>query len=63
MIETVASIPTEAPSGRMKSMARLPVFLSLHGKHAIIAGNGPAVVWKTELLSAAGALLELEEHK
>jgi uroporphyrin-III C-methyltransferase/precorrin-2 dehydrogenase/sirohydrochlorin ferrochelatase len=31
------------------------VFLRLHGKRAVIAGDGPAAAWKAELLRAAGA--------
>jgi uroporphyrin-III C-methyltransferase / precorrin-2 dehydrogenase / sirohydrochlorin ferrochelatase len=40
---------------RMEPLARLPIFLALDGKRAVIAGDGPAVAWKAELLSAAGA--------
>jgi len=47
--------PAQTAPGRMEPLARLPVFLALEGKRAIISGNGPAVAWKAELLSAAGA--------
>ena len=40
---------------RMEPLARLPIFLALDGKRAVAAGDGPAVAWKAELLSAAGA--------
>jgi uroporphyrin-III C-methyltransferase/precorrin-2 dehydrogenase/sirohydrochlorin ferrochelatase len=40
---------------RMQALARLPIFLALDGKRAVIAGNGAPVAWKAELLSAAGA--------
>jgi uroporphyrin-III C-methyltransferase / precorrin-2 dehydrogenase / sirohydrochlorin ferrochelatase len=40
---------------RMEPLARLPIFLALDGKRAVVAGDGPAVAWKVELLSAAGA--------
>ena len=40
---------------RMEPLARLPIFLALAGKRAVVAGDGPAVAWKAELLSAAGA--------
>ena len=43
----------------MEALARLPVFLALEGKRAVIAGNGPAAAWKAELLSAAGAEVEI----
>ena len=48
---------------RMQALARLPIFLDLAGKRALVAGNGAAVAWKTELLSAAGAQVEIfTEH-
>jgi uroporphyrin-III C-methyltransferase/precorrin-2 dehydrogenase/sirohydrochlorin ferrochelatase len=40
---------------RMQVLARLPIFLALTGKRAMIAGDGAPVAWKAELLSAAGA--------
>jgi uroporphyrin-III C-methyltransferase / precorrin-2 dehydrogenase / sirohydrochlorin ferrochelatase len=40
---------------RMAPLARLPVFLSLAGKRALVAGGSAAAAWKVELLSAAGA--------
>jgi uroporphyrin-III C-methyltransferase / precorrin-2 dehydrogenase / sirohydrochlorin ferrochelatase len=40
---------------RMAALARLPIFLALDGKRTVVAGDGPAVAWKAELLSAAGA--------
>jgi uroporphyrin-III C-methyltransferase/precorrin-2 dehydrogenase/sirohydrochlorin ferrochelatase len=39
----------------MEPLARLPIFLALDGRRAMVAGDGPAVAWKAELLSAAGA--------
>jgi uroporphyrin-III C-methyltransferase/precorrin-2 dehydrogenase/sirohydrochlorin ferrochelatase len=39
----------------MEPLARLPIFLALDGKRAVVAGDGPAVAWKAELLSAADA--------
>ena len=43
----------------METLARLPVFLALAGKRALVAGHGAAVAWKAELLSAAGANVEV----
>src|ERR1700758_1714020 len=40
-------------------LARLPVFLSLAGKRAIVAGGTQAAAWKVELLSAAGAAVDV----
>jgi uroporphyrin-III C-methyltransferase / precorrin-2 dehydrogenase / sirohydrochlorin ferrochelatase len=51
--------PAEARSPRMEPLARLPIFLALAGKRVVVAGNGPAVAWKAELLSAAGAAVEV----
>src|SRR5262245_21400592 len=47
--------PSPAHPPRMQALARLPVFLALTGKRALIAGDGAPVAWKAELLSAAGA--------
>src|SRR6266446_9959891 len=47
--------PTEAPPPRMEALARLPVFFALAHKRAVIAGGTAAAAWKAELLSAAGA--------
>jgi hypothetical protein len=43
----------------MEPLARLPVFLALDGKHALLAGGGAAAAWKAELLSAAGARVDV----
>lgn len=51
--------PSEAKSARMDPLARLPVFLSLDGKRALLAGGSPAAAWKAELLSASGARVEV----
>ena len=39
----------------MGALARLPVFLALEGKRAVVSGGNAAAAWKAELLSAAGA--------
>ncbi|HEY4980523.1 MAG TPA: SAM-dependent methyltransferase, partial [Pseudolabrys sp.] len=51
--------PSETRPGRMAPLARLPVFLALEGKRAVVAGGSPAAAWKAELLSAAGARVEV----
>ncbi len=43
----------------MEPLARLPVFLALDGKRAVVAGGSAAAAWKAELLSAAGARVEV----
>ena len=50
--------PEEA-SPRMRPLSRLPVFLALAGKRAIVCGTATAAAWKAELLSAAGAEVEV----
>ena len=51
--------PSETRPARMKPLARLPVFLALEGKRAVLAGGSAAADWKAELLSAAGARVEV----
>ena len=46
-------------SGKMEPLARLPVFLALEGKRAVLAGGSAAAAWKAELLSAAGARVDV----
>jgi uroporphyrin-III C-methyltransferase/precorrin-2 dehydrogenase/sirohydrochlorin ferrochelatase len=43
----------------MDPLARLPVFLALEDKRAVLAGGSPAAAWKAELLSASGARVEI----
>jgi len=51
--------PAETASPRMEELARLPVFFALKGKRVVVAGGRPAAAWKAELLSAAGAQVEV----
>src|ERR1700716_2091603 len=48
---------TRAP--RMEDLARLRVFFALEGRRAIVAGGGAGAAWKVELLSAAGAAVDV----
>ncbi len=43
----------------MGALAVLPVFLDLQGRRAVLAGSGEALLWKAELLAAAGAEVEV----
>ena len=55
--------PPQTRTPRMQALARLPIFLDLEGKRALVAGNGAPVSWKAELLSASGADVEVfTEH-
>jgi uroporphyrin-III C-methyltransferase/precorrin-2 dehydrogenase/sirohydrochlorin ferrochelatase len=51
--------PRDARPERMGALARLPVFLALEGKRCVLAGGSHAAAWKAELLSAAGARVEV----
>jgi uroporphyrin-III C-methyltransferase/precorrin-2 dehydrogenase/sirohydrochlorin ferrochelatase len=56
---TETRTPSETRPGRMDPLARLPVFLALDGKRCVLAGGSAAAAWKAELLSAAGAHVEV----
>jgi len=51
--------PPEARAPRMAALARLPVFFALDGKRVVLAGAGGGAAWKAELLSAAGAAVDV----
>jgi len=52
-------LPVETKPPQMEPLARLPVFLALEGKRAVVADNSAAAAWKAELLSAAGAQVDV----
>lgn len=56
---TVHRITCKARPGRIGPLATLPVFLTLDGKRAVVAGSNAAAAWKAELLSAAGARVDV----
>src|SRR5262249_10313841 len=56
---SVSSIRPETRAPAMEPLAQLPVFLALAGKRAIVAGDSAAAAWKAELISAAGATVEV----
>jgi len=51
--------PAELRSTRMGVLARLPAFFALQDKRVIVGGGSAAAAWKAELLSAAGARVEV----
>lgn len=51
--------PSESRPERMAKLARLPVFFALSGKRVVLAGGSHAAAWKAELMSAAGAYVEV----
>lgn len=56
---TVHRTPAAMSPGRMAPLARLPVFLALEGRRAVVVGGSAAAAWKAELLSAAGARIDV----
>ncbi|HTC06643.1 MAG TPA: siroheme synthase CysG [Xanthobacteraceae bacterium] len=51
--------PAEIRTTRIGALARLPAFFALDNKRTVVAGGSPAATWKAELLSAAGANVEV----
>ncbi len=51
--------PQPARPPRMARLATLPLFFKLDGKRVVVAGGNEAAAWKAELLSAAGATVEV----
>lgn len=47
--------PADIPPPRIGRLAKLPVFLDLDGRPAVVAGGTAPAAWKAELLAAAGA--------
>jgi uroporphyrin-III C-methyltransferase/precorrin-2 dehydrogenase/sirohydrochlorin ferrochelatase len=51
--------PAEIRTTRIGALARLPAFFALQDKRVVVAGGSQAATWKAELLSAAGARVEV----
>lgn len=51
--------PTETRSAGLEPLSVLPVFLSLQGKRAVLAGASAGAPWKVKLLAAAGARVDV----
>jgi uroporphyrin-III C-methyltransferase/precorrin-2 dehydrogenase/sirohydrochlorin ferrochelatase len=58
-MSTETRIPIDAGRGRLQPLSRLPLFFALEGKRAVLAGGSQAAAWKAELLSAAGARVDV----
>lgn len=58
-MKLISRKPAEARPSRMGSLAKLPVFLDLVGKRAVVAGGTAAAAWKAELLAAARARVDV----
>jgi uroporphyrin-III C-methyltransferase/precorrin-2 dehydrogenase/sirohydrochlorin ferrochelatase len=57
--EISGSSAAAAAPPRINPLARLPVFFLLEGLRAVVAGGTLGAVWKAELLSASGALVDV----
>ncbi|WP_234050702.1 MULTISPECIES: siroheme synthase CysG [unclassified Xanthobacter] len=51
--------PRVTAAAHMAPLARLPLFFGLQDRRVVVAGEGPGMTWKVELLSAAGARVEV----
>src|SRR5690606_27098707 len=51
--------PVETLPRRMGPLAKLPVFLDLSDRRAIIVGGSAGAAWKAELLASSGARVEV----
>lgn len=49
--------PQATRPARLAPLPKLPLFLDLAGKRAVLVGDGDPVAWKAELIAAAGALV------
>lgn len=56
---TVYHKTADIGAGCMAPLARLPVFFALAGKRGVVCGDTQAAAWKAELLSAAGAHVDV----
>jgi uroporphyrin-III C-methyltransferase / precorrin-2 dehydrogenase / sirohydrochlorin ferrochelatase len=56
---TARRLPTDLSPPRMDALTRLPLFFALEGRRAVVAGGNAQAAWKAELLSAAGARVEV----
>src|SRR5262249_28160033 len=51
--------PERFATARISPLSRLPTFFALQGKRVMVAGGRAAASWKAELVSAAGARVEV----
>ena len=54
-----ARAPLVTRPKRMDTLATLPVFFKLKGKRVLLAGGSEPALWKAELMSAAGARVDV----
>jgi uroporphyrin-III C-methyltransferase / precorrin-2 dehydrogenase / sirohydrochlorin ferrochelatase len=51
--------PPEPRPSRTRPLAVLPLFFDLNGRRAVATGSGEPLLWKAELLAAAGAKVDV----
>ncbi|MDB5590177.1 siroheme synthase CysG [Enterovirga sp.] len=51
--------PSATRPPRLAPLAKLPIFVGLAGRRVVMIGGGEPVVWKAELLAAAGASVDI----
>ena len=51
--------PDRPAPARLAPLAKLPIFIGLEGRRVAVIGGGEPVVWKAELLAAAGAVVDV----
>jgi uroporphyrin-III C-methyltransferase / precorrin-2 dehydrogenase / sirohydrochlorin ferrochelatase len=56
---TTTRLPADLKPPRMDALARLPLFFALDGRRVVVAGGNAQAAWKAELLSAAGAHVDV----
>ncbi len=56
---TTPRLPADLSPPLMDALARLPLFFAFDGKRAVVAGGSAQAAWKAELLSAAGARVDV----
>jgi uroporphyrin-III C-methyltransferase / precorrin-2 dehydrogenase / sirohydrochlorin ferrochelatase len=54
-----ARAPSAKRAPRIGRLATLPLFFTLRGQRAVVVGGSEAAAWKAELLSAAGATVDV----
>ena len=55
----MTTLPSTTVSARLAPLAKLPIFVDLADRRVVLVGGGEPVVWKAELLAAAGARVAL----
>src|SRR5262245_60949250 len=60
---TVPRRPSAQRPRRMETLATLPLFFALAGRRAVVIGGTEPAAWQAELISAAGASVDVLSHE